>query len=633
MMCDGKGGGAVRGDGGNRGGDGLDQAVRQAEKAVGAASAGTEEHVLLLVGLAIALMQRAEATARFDDYRAAHDRLEEARSRTSGPRDPVRPVIDGALADVRRFLGDGDGACAAAVEGLRAQVWQVLAHHAQAGLRHAVRDIGADAVHAARICLGHSDSRRAVTALDLGRGAALFAATATGSLEQLLGSSGDLDLLARWRTAVAAGPGNLPAGLRREVLAAASAVDDGASVLDPPGVGEIGDALQAVGADALVYLLPGDGSIIGYAVVVSAAGRAGYIGLPNLSVAAFPVIERYFAAAARRVPSGDDTAADEFAGSLEPLCRWAWDAALRPLVQQYLPGLPPPDRERPRRVVLVPMGDLSRVPWAAARDEKGTYAVESLAITQVASARMLCRTASLAPVPLSRTGLVVADPDLGALSAEPQLRHARAEGYAIQRVFYRGARFLGRRPSGPSPSGAGTATEVLEWLDSDDPAEGTVAHLACHAVVDAVGPKPTAHVVLAAGSSLHAEDLVGRTTAGPGRDIGLVVLSACRSGGSVLGHDEAYSLASALLARGVRAVLCTQWPVSDVVAPPLMFMVHHYLHHDQLPVWEALRLAQLWALDRARSLPDAMPAPLQVQAASAVLARPTAWASVVHWGR
>ena len=182
-----------------------------------------------------------------------------------------------------------------------------------------------------------------------------------------------------------------------------------------------------------------------------------------------------------------------------------------PLVDQYLATRVTSDKGRVARVVLVPMGDLARIPWQAARRRDGMYAVQLAALSQTASARMLCDAASRPLVSLAPVGLVVADPDTGG-RAQP-LAAARREAHAIHQAFYRGGRYVGRRPDGStSRSGAGTPDDVRAWLTSSSPASGAMLHLACHGDVVLDGEVPKSVLVLAGsrpGDELSAEELVG----------------------------------------------------------------------------------------------------------------------------
>lgn len=611
--------------------------------------------VFHLSGLALGLMRHSELTNATADLWEARTLLEEARTLAGGPRHPQWQMLNEMLTSIRRLLGDSEDFHRSALEGLRARVWQVLVQPELAGAILAVRGAATDAVETARNCLVANDLAGAISALDAGRGLALFAATEIRTIADRLDEAGDLDLAQRWRIAAAAhDPAQLPPDLRREVLTVLSAHSSAAALLDPPELGEIQQALAAVDADALVYLVPGAGVIPGYAVVAPATGPPSFLALPNLQVKGDPDIERYLTTLARRdaaalgssrtlgaardlVPEGDTVDDAELAGSLDTLCGWAWGAAMGPLIESYLSRMPRLASGRPHRVVLVPMSDLARIPWQAARRKDGKYAIELIAISQAASARMLCRSAALPPVPPSPVGLLVGDPDTtdpttGEVAVD--LGAARLEAYAIRQTFYRGARYIGRRPDGSaSPSGDGTSDQVRDWLTASGPAAGAMLHLACHGFVQTGTDQATAYLLLAGGEKLTAEELIALMARAPDREIGLVVLAACRTGLSFNGYDEAYSLGTAFLAGGVRSVLSTQWSIPDRDTSVLMFMFHYFLRTGGRTAWEALREAQLWMLDPHRVVPDEMPSPLRRQLNSADLGAVVAWAAFVHWGQ
>jgi CHAT domain-containing protein len=625
----------------------VETGIAHLREALAVAGPEDPQRILHTTGLALGLYRRSELTNSTADLRQARALLKEARLLAGGPRHPQWQMINGMLGDIRRLLGDGPDFHRPALDGLRSHVWQVLVQPDLSGATAAVRSAGTDAVEVARSSLVAGDPAGAISALDAGRGLALFAATEIRNVADRLQEAGNPELAQRWRTAAAAhDPERLPRELRRQVLSVLTAHSSAAALLDPPGFGEVQQALAVIDADALVYLVPGAGVIPGYAVIAPAAGPPSYLALPNLKVEGQPDIERYLATLARRdtaaVRSPDDLIdgsrdlappddGTELAGSLEKLCTWAWGAAMGPLIDSYLSRLPHPSA-RPHRVVLVPMGDLARIPWQAARDKAGKYAIERIAISQAASTRMLCHSAALSPVAPSPVGLMVGDPDTGGVARE--LPAARMEAYAIRQASYRGARYLGRRPDGStSPSGVGSSDEVRQWLTSSSPAAGAMLHLACHGVVNTATDRPTAYLLLAGGEGLKAEELIALMAQAPARDIGLVVLAACRTGLSINGYDEAYSLGTAFLAGGARSVVSTQWSVPDETTSALMFMFHHLMRGCGRTPWAALREAQLWMLNPSRVVPDEMPDQLREQLDHDKLSDVIAWAAFVHWGQ
>jgi hypothetical protein len=614
-------------------------AVSEFRTALATVGPDDPQRAFYLTGLALGLFRQGEVTNSIEPLAEAESVLVQARQVAGGPHHPQWSMISEMLSDIRLRSGATPDSHRGALDGMRAHAWQVLKQPDLAGARIAARDAASDAIAIARKCLGANDLGGAVQALDAGRGLALFAATEARDVGDRLAASGRHDLAARWRAGFAAGAGSAPPDdLRREMLRAVYGEDGTVGLLDPPSPAEISAALRRIDADVLVYLMAGAGPVPGYAVLASAAGRLSYLALPNLHLDDSPDIEAYLAAAAQRdadaAPRRDlspQVADRALAGSLDLLCDWAWRAAMGPLVDRYLTRMPVPASPRPHRIVLVPMGELARIPWQAARRKDGAYAIQFIAISQVASARMLCRSAALAPVEPAPLGLVVGDPDTG--QAGLDLPAARAEAYAIHRQFYVGARYVGRRADGSvSPSGPGTAQQVRDWLTAAGTGAGSMLHLACHAITKTDLGAATSYLLLAGEQRLTVEELITTLAGAPDRAVGLVVLAACSTGLSVNGYDEAYSLGSAFLAAGVRSVLFTQWRIPDAGTSVLMYMFHRYLMNDRRPVWDALRRAQLWMLDAGRDVPPDMPAPLRAQLGRADPAAVVGWAGFVHGG-
>ncbi|WP_170154083.1 CHAT domain-containing protein [Actinoplanes italicus] len=588
--------------------------------------------------LATALIRRYETGGTRDDLREAAGLVNEARERAGGPDHPEWQLISEMSGQIGQLLGDRPDSYREALAGLRGTVWKVLVQPDLASATVAVRSAGDEAIAVARQCLTAGDPAAAITALDAGRGLALFSATADGSITDRLAEAGQTALAERWRAAAATGdPAALSSELRRAVMTALTT----SSLLDPPHYAEIQQALTHLDADALVYLVPGEKVRPGHAVIAPASGPPSYLTLTSLSFDAIPQLDEYLSALAQRDlgPADEPAGSDGLTARLAEIGRWAWDAGMRQLIETYLPRMPG-RTGRPPRIVLIPMGDLSRIPWQAARGPDGRYAVESIAISQAASARMLVRSATLPAVPLTPTGLIVGDPESPPQAGAGPLPAARLEAYAIRQVFYPGARYLGRRPDeSVSRSGRGTADEVRAWLTTPGPLTGGVLHLACHGFVRTGGARASAYLQLAAGSAgndqglLTAEELVALLSGVPERGLGLVVLAACQTGLSLSGFDEAYSLGTAFLAGGARTVLSSQWNVPDSATSALMFMVHRNLRVNGLPSWAALREAQLWMLDPHREIPADMPAALRARLDGVDFGVVAAWAAFVHGGQ
>ncbi|WP_052845256.1 CHAT domain-containing protein [Streptomyces sp. NRRL S-31] len=408
-------------------------------------------------------------------------------------------------------------------------------------------------------------------------------------------------------------------------------------LLVPPSLHDIATALRRAGADAMVYLVPGEGAGSGRggcAVAVHPDGRTSLVRLPELTVDA-PALVAHLGSGADSgsrdmgpadgapPPSADARAAGH--RTLEALCDWASEAVTEPLLTHLRAW----GATRPPKVVLVPMGQLAAVPWHAARRSapggRYRYALQDAVFSYAASARLFCDVVAGEPVPYDAPALVVGNPT-------GDLPHAGREAAALHAAFYRTAPYLGRHATG-TPAGAGTPAEVLGWLRLRGLSPGGVLHLACHAEVDRNTTVRTAHLHLA-GGTLAAEQLTeqaqrhGRT----GR-LGLVSLAACTTHVSGRGYDEAFTLSTAFLVEGAGSVLGSLWPVPDEATSYLMFMVHHYLHAEGARPAAALRLAQLWMLDPDRRPPSTMPPELARRVRSLNADDLRGWAGFTHLGQ
>jgi hypothetical protein len=616
----------------------LDEGVRRLRAAVAHCGPGHPQRAFHLFGLAMGLARRSEVTNSIAGVPEAERLLIEARDLLRGPQDGLWPLIHGLLAEVRERMGASGSANADATEGLSTYFWQVLMQPDMASANAVTREAASSALSAARRCMRLNDPGGAIRALDAGRGLALYAATELRSVADRLTRAGHPALAQRWRDAYAGGSPP-PAELRREMIEVLSSATTGGSPLDPPSTGQIRQALASMDADALVYLVPAGEGSSGYAVAVPADGPLAYVGLPYLRPDSSPEVQAYLRGASRRdtavVGRGDQrdlgSLDEEFAGRLDKVCDWAWRAAMGPLITNLLPALRNRPDGRVPRLVFIPMGELALIPWPAARRSGGEYALRSVAISQAASARMLCHSASRPIVTPSRIAMVVGDPDTH--GAAVPLPGARAEAYEIRRCFYRGGRYLGRRPGddGQSPSGAGTTEEIGSWLADCGPAAGTTLHLACHGVVDPAAAN--SYLLLAGGEAFAAEHLVELMTAAADRVVGLVVLAACSTGLAAGAYDEAYSLGTAFLAGGACSVLSTLWTIPDAGTSLLMFMFHHFRVIERRPVWDALHRAQLWMITPDRRVPPGMPTSLSGQIDRTDPADVMAWAGFVHGGR
>ncbi|WP_407703434.1 CHAT domain-containing protein [Streptomyces triticirhizae] len=168
-------------------------------------------------------------------------------------------------------------------------------------------------------------------------------------------------------------------------------------------------------------------------------------------------------------------------------------------------------------------------------------------------------------------------------------------------------------------------------------------HLACHALA---APRPTASALRLAqppgappdAGRLTVSEILDAVAGGPAdapgeADAGpLVVLSACETDLSTRRHDEALTLATALVACGAADVVGSRWAVVDGATAVLMAVFHHHLTASGRAPPDALRAAQLWMLDPHREPPPTLPGPLRREAGRPDPHHPHLWAAFTHQG-
>ncbi|MGO4427163.1 CHAT domain-containing protein, partial [Streptomyces sp. MCAF7] len=174
----------------------------------------------------------------------------------------------------------------------------------------------ARSVMAATWAASQNQAEEAVAALELGRALVLHAASTSRTVPELLEARGQRELAEAWRKAGTADagepdglPGELPSDLRRRALEALGYRQHG--LFTTPTLNELADGVAEAGADALVYLLPGEGDAPGVGIVVGADFGVGIGGLPLLSATESGPLERYLDAAAERSKRLGEPAAEQ----------------------------------------------------------------------------------------------------------------------------------------------------------------------------------------------------------------------------------------------------------------------------------------------------------------------------------
>ncbi|MFF3264886.1 CHAT domain-containing protein [Streptomyces sp. NPDC002932] len=557
-------------------------------------------------------------------------------------------------------LADRDAATDAALESLRALAADVAL---QSGPDHgllAARS-GADrGVRVARWAASEGRFEEAVAALELGRSLVLQAAATSRAVPDLLERRGHHGLAAEWRAAEAGGgspgpeagarpgagagtapdglSGELPSSLRRHALEALGHREPGGVLFRTPTVDELTAGVADADADALVYLIPGEGEAPGLAVVIGPDIGAGAGPLPLLSREVGSPLERYLdAAASYQEQPGVPGAAQAWEDALSQLCDWAMEAVIAPVmggIAQRLAAAEDRRRGRPGppRIVLVPCGHLGIVPWHAARLPAAAphdYACQIMVISYAASGRQFLNTVRRTRRDPAASPVLVADPTM-------TLPYVELEVAALQQALYPEARLYGEFYEPPvEPAAVGTPADLLDALA----AGSSLLHVACHG---SAGTSPTASALhLAPGAVGRRDDglltvsrLLDRPTGErDSADGPLVVLSACETDLSKRDHDEALTLTTAFVASGARDVVGSRWATQDSAAALMMAVFHHYVAIGGLSPVDALRASQMWMLDPGRENPGSLSKDLVDELAGCPdLHRPAAWAAFIHQG-
>ncbi|MEL5956499.1 CHAT domain-containing protein, partial [Streptomyces sp. CLV115] len=488
----------------------------------------------------------------------------------------------------------------------------------------------------------------AVADLERGRALVLQSAAATRGIPALLDAAGHPGLARQWRAQIFAHPIRpttataprvrvpqvpdgtppIPSGLRRKALKALGAVRGATEgpgtrpLLGATGPAELSAGLAATGTDALVYLVAGvptaDGGFPGRALILRPGAAPAAVALPELLQSGSPPLDRYLEVAAERsrVLTDPEQGPVELAAceghwqeALGTLCDWAWRAVMGPVLGAVRPLLAAQGPlARPPRIVLVPCGPLGVVPWHAARirglgEHSHRYACQEAVLSYAPSGvQFLAAAGRHRMSPATGPQVLVADPEL-------TLPWAELETAALRSACYAGALRYGEFFTADGErDAAGTPEDLLAVLPGGT-TPASLVHLSCHAVA---APRPTdSELRLAvppgagddAGRLTVADILDASADRGTGAAGPLIVLSACETDLSAGHHDEALTLATALVTGGAADVVGSRWAVRDGPTSVMMAVFHHHLTARGLAPPDALRAAQLWMLDPHRTPP------------------------------
>lgn len=442
-------------------------------------------------------------------------------------------------------------------------------------------------------CLADNRPASAVAIAEAGRGLVLASSILTGRVAEILDGAGEHDAARAW------GQGDRDG--RRTALDALWRTRFGGSLLRTPAADEISALLLMTGsADAIVYLIPSGNASRDRAWPLDAAAtpgralvcRAGVsdrideLPLPGVTVGSGSPLAGYHAAfagalasagPARWDPGEDASAGNAWLRALDELGAWTYDHIMGPLAGHVAQW----GGSRVPRLVLVPLGELAAIPFAAAWTPEAAlpggrrYAIHDLVLSYAVTGRLLAEVGRRHRRRLS---------DRVVFASTGEFPFARATARALVRQLYPDAEVYGR---GNSPDGPATTERILKVLPGSGGPGASLLNLTTHGASEPVARLQTADGWLTLDTILRTAR--GRRAAEPG---GLVITNACLTDSTRSHYDEFVTLATALLAAGVTGVIGTRWPVYEDTSAALTYYLHHHLAAAHDPA-AALRLAQL----------------------------------------
>jgi CHAT domain-containing protein len=259
------------------------------------------------------------------------------------------------------------------------------------------------------------------------------------------------------------------------------------------------------------------------------------------------------------------------------------------------------------RLVIVPDGELNRLPFEALPLPDGEPLVSRFALSLAPSATVAAELWSRARETGVPRALALGDPvfppldDIATDDSATLYRQTFRDAGGLPRLRASAdeARLLARFAPGAEVRLREAASE--SWLERAPLEQYRLIHIASHAVVSEQSVGRTSLALAPGGGEdgfLGVADLAGLQL-----HADLVVLSACRTaGGVIVGGEGIQGLVAPLLAAGARSVLATRWQIGDAAAARFTDRFYRAMASGQRAS-EALRSAKLASLSAGAS-PD-----------------------------
>jgi CHAT domain-containing protein/Flp pilus assembly protein TadD len=277
-------------------------------------------------------------------------------------------------------------------------------------------------------------------------------------------------------------------------------------------------------------------------------------------------------------------------------------------IDQWLP------EDDTQRVIFIPHRELFRIPFAALRDENGTYLIQKHTILTAPSIQ------SLALARQHRDRIQTTNATEALIVGNPTLPAALQQAYDWQALP--GAEDEARRVGTYLSEHLGIAIDVLyqdqatETVVKDRLHSARFIHLATHGTLASSEEQATLPglysfipgILALAPSrqddgSLTADELLEITLDQP-LNAELVVLSACQTGQGPITSDGVYGLSRVLLTAGAPTLVVSLWNASDPHTVALMDEFYRQFLEEDEDKAQALRQAMLMMIDEKEEDPN-----------------------------
>jgi tetratricopeptide (TPR) repeat protein len=277
-------------------------------------------------------------------------------------------------------------------------------------------------------------------------------------------------------------------------------------------------------------------------------------------------------------------------------------------IDQWLP------EDDTQRVIFIPHRELFRIPFAALRDENGTYLIQKHTILTAPSIQ------SLALARQHRDRIQTTNATEALIVGNPTLPAALQQAYDWQALP--GAEDEARRVGTYLSEHLGIAIDVLyqdqatETVVKDRLHSARFIHLATHGTLASSEEQATLPglysfipgILALAPSrqddgSLTADELLEITLDQP-LNVELVVLSACQTGQGPITSDGVYGLSRVLLTAGAPTLVVSLWNASDPHTVALMDEFYRQFLEEDEDKAQALRQAMLMMIDEKEEDPN-----------------------------